>query len=89
MPQVQPGFGFEAAWKAIAAAAREAGRVPGELGLEGHVRARSEDLGRVSDRVARWRDAGAGAVAVNTLKSKARWPSEHLDVLRRTAELLH
>jgi probable F420-dependent oxidoreductase len=88
LPQVQPGFGFEAAWKAIGAAAREAGRNPSELGLEGHVRTRSEDLGRVSERVARWHDAGAGAVAINTLRSKARWPNEHLDVLRRTADLL-
>jgi probable F420-dependent oxidoreductase len=88
MPQVQPGFGFEAAWKAIEAAAREAGRDPRELGLEGHVRARSEDLSRVSERVARWRDAGAEALAVNTLRSEARWPSEHLNVLQRTADLL-
>lgn len=88
MPQVQPGFGFEAAWKAIGTAAVEAGRNPGELGLEGHVRVRSEDLDRVSERVARWRDAGAVAVAVNSLRSGARWPNEHLDVLRRTADLL-
>jgi probable F420-dependent oxidoreductase len=88
VPQVQPGFGFEAAWKAIGAAAREAGRNPDELGVEGHVRARSDDLERVPERVARWRDAGAGAVAINTLRSQARWPNEHLDVLRRTADLL-
>jgi len=88
VPQLQPGFGFEDAWRAVRDAAAGAGRDPGAIGLEGHVRARAEDLDRVRARVERWRDAGAGAVAVNTLRSGARWPAGHLDVLLRAADLL-
>jgi len=88
VPQLQPGFGFEDAWRAVRDAAAGAGRDPGAIGLEGHVRARAEDLDRVRARVERWRDAGAGAVAVNTLRSGARWPAGHLDVLLQAADLL-
>lgn len=88
VPQLQPGFGFEDAWRAVCDAAAGAGRDPGAIGLEGHVRARAEDLDRVRARVEQWRGAGAGAVAVNTLRSGARWPAGHLDALLRAADLL-
>jgi probable F420-dependent oxidoreductase len=88
MPQVQPGFGFESAWKEVRAAAVDAGRDPGQIGLEGHVRVRVDDLDRVRDRAARWRDAGAGALAINPLRAGAQWPGGHLEVLLRAAELM-
>lgn len=88
MPQVQPGFGFEAAWTAVQAAAAGAGRDPAALGLEGHIRVRAEDLDRVPTRAARWRDVGAAAVAVNPLRAGAAWPDGHLDMLLRAAEQL-
>lgn len=88
MPHIRPGFGFEPAWQAVRASAEEAGRDPANLGLEGHVRVRAHDLDRLRDRAARWREAGAGAVAVNVLRSGARWPDGHLDVLLRAAEAL-
>jgi probable F420-dependent oxidoreductase len=88
LPQVQPGFGLEAAWQDVRAAAIDAGRDPGQIGLEGHVRVRVDDLDRVRDRAARWTDAGAEALAVNPLRAGARWPGGHLEVLLRAAELL-
>jgi probable F420-dependent oxidoreductase len=88
MPQVQPGFGFEDAWELVRRSAGAAGRDPDELGLEGSIHATADSLGRLPERAARWRDAGAGAVAVNPLRSGARWPDGHLDVLLRAAELL-
>ena len=88
MPQVQPGRGFEAAWASVRAAALGAGRDSETLGLEGHVWARQDTLERVAEGAARWRDAGADHVAVNTLRAGARWPDGHLDVLRRAAERL-
>jgi probable F420-dependent oxidoreductase len=88
MPDVQPGRGLEAAWQTVQEAAVSAGREPSDLGLEGHVRATAEAIDRVPERVARWRDAGADAVAVNPLRAGARRMNEHLEVLLRAAEML-
>ena len=88
MPQLQPGAGFEDAWVGVQTAATAAGRDAGTLGLEGHLHVRASNLARVDERAARWRDAGADAVAVNPLRAGARWPDGHLDVLLRAAERL-
>ncbi len=88
MPQVQPGAGLEEAWATVRAAAVGAGRDPSALGLEGHVWARPDAVDRLPGRVARWRDAGAGAVAVNPLRAGARWPEGHLDLLLRAADAI-
>jgi probable F420-dependent oxidoreductase len=88
MPQVQPGAGLEDAWAAVRVAATDAGRDPTRLGLEGHVWARPDAVDGLPDRAARWRDAGAGAVAVNPLRAGARWPDGHLDLLLRAADRL-
>ncbi len=88
MPQVQPGSGLEGAWHHIRTAAAAAGRDPDRIGLEGHLAVRPDRLHRLVDRAARWRDAGAEAVAINPLRAGATWPSGHLDVLLRAAEML-
>lgn len=87
MPHVQPGAGFEEAWDTVRAAAAEAGRDPDSLGLEGHVRLRTGST-RTRERVERWRDLGADAVALNPLRDDARWPDGHLDLLLRAADAL-
>jgi probable F420-dependent oxidoreductase len=88
MPQVQPGAGLEESWRAVRSAAVQAGRDDGALGLEGHVWARRQDVDRLPDRVSRWRDAGADAIAVNPLRAGNHWPEGHLDVLLRAADRL-
>jgi alkanesulfonate monooxygenase SsuD/methylene tetrahydromethanopterin reductase-like flavin-dependent oxidoreductase (luciferase family) len=88
MPHVQPGAEFEAAWHAVRSSAKDAGRDPGALGLEGHIRARADDVTQVVERAAQWRDAGANAIAINPLRGDARWPEGHLDVLLRAADLV-
>jgi probable F420-dependent oxidoreductase len=88
MPMVQPGHGFEEAWTTIRAAAADAGRDPDALGLEGHVHVPAGSEARTAERVARWRDAGAEAVALNPLRADASWPDGHLDLLVRAAESL-
>jgi hypothetical protein len=88
MPQLQPGRGFEDAWASVRGGALDAGRDPDMLGLEGHVWARADNLDRVVDGVARWRDSGAQCVAVNPLRAHVAWPDGHLDLLRRAADRL-
>ena len=86
VPQLRPQGGFEEAWALVQAAAREAGRDPNAIGLEGNVHVRAESIDRTPDRVARWRDAGTVAVALNPLRDGARWPDGHLDLLLRAAD---
>ena len=88
MPMVQPGHGFEEAWTTVRAAAVDAGRDPDALGLEGHVHVPAGSEARTPERVARWRGAGADAVALNPLRAEASWPDGHLDLLLRAAESL-
>jgi probable F420-dependent oxidoreductase len=86
LPTVQPGRGLEEALLEVRAAAAAAGRDPDALGLEGSVWAPPDQLARVPDRVARWRDAGAGALAINTLRAGVGWPERHLEALLRAAD---
>ena len=88
MPMVQPGHGFEEAWATVRAAAVDTGRDPDALGLEGHVHVPAGSELRTPERVARWRDVGADAVALNPLRDEATWPDGHLDRLLRAAESL-
>jgi probable F420-dependent oxidoreductase len=83
-PTVQPGKGFEEAWRSVSAAARDAGRDPAGLGVEGHVRA--GDPPRVAERVARWHDAAVEWVVVNPVGQDLAWPDGHITALRRSAE---
>jgi probable F420-dependent oxidoreductase len=86
MPMVQPGRGLEPALLEVRAAAADAGRDPDTVGLEGQVWAPPGQEAQSPDRVARWRDAGAGAVAINTLRAGARWPEQHLEAFLRVAD---
>jgi probable F420-dependent oxidoreductase len=86
MPPVQPGRGLEPAWLEVRTAAAEAGRNPDTLGLEGSVWVPPDRVARAPERVGRWRDAGADAVAFNTLRAGAQWPDQHLELLLRAAE---
>jgi probable F420-dependent oxidoreductase len=86
MPTVQPGPDLDAARFEVRHAAAAVGRDPDAVGLEGSVWAHPEQQARLSDRVARWRDVGADAVAINVLRSELQWPEQHLDALLRAAD---
>ena len=66
--------------------AREAGRDPGEIGIEGRtsaVRGSPEEWER---EVAAWRDLGATHVSVNTMGAGLSSPDGHVDAIRRFKE---
>jgi probable F420-dependent oxidoreductase len=88
MPGISPGRGLEEALEAIGAAARDAGRDPAALGVEPQLVVR-DDLDRFVRSAVRWRDAGADAAAVNTLRFGRRGLPEHLDALLRAADVVH
>ena len=70
----------------VRAAAAAAGRDPDALGLEGQVWSPPDQEDRLPDRLARWRDAGADAVGINTGRAGVPWSDEHLDALLRAAD---
>jgi probable F420-dependent oxidoreductase len=87
-PSVQPGRGFEPAWLEVRTAATAAGRDPDSLGLEGQLWSPPEQEHRLPDRLARWRDAGADAVGINTGRAGMPWSDEQLDALLRAADAM-
>lgn len=87
-PQVLPGDDLDHALDVIRASAREAGRDPAAIGMEGRVTTDAADPDTLLRQVARWRDAGASHLSIDTMRTGQPDVDGHLSVLRRTAELL-
>ncbi|MBM4440240.1 MAG: LLM class F420-dependent oxidoreductase [Candidatus Rokubacteria bacterium] len=68
--------------------AREAGRDPARLPLEGRVRFGGENPDGWKKQVEAWTALGAGSLIAETRNSGLRFPDEHLDALRRFKQLV-
>ncbi len=80
-PQVPPGPKLDQARTLVAAAAAKAGRDPGMLGMEGRVSWGEEGAAKLVQHVARWRDAGATHVSINTMSAGLGSVDGHLAAL--------
>lgn len=87
-PQVQPGERLDHAQEVIAEAASAAGRDPSAIGMEGRVRWRDGGLDEVVERSARWREAGATHLAINTMGAGLPTLQDHLEALAAVADAL-
>jgi probable F420-dependent oxidoreductase len=87
-PQVAPGDALQQALEVVAAAAREAGRDPSAIGMEGRVGIDLDDPDRFVRQVEKWRAAGASHVSIDTMRAGYATVDEHLDALRTAAGLL-
>src|SRR4051794_20202286 len=87
-PQVVPGPKLEDARAAVDAAAKEAGRDPASIGMEGRVTWGEGGLATVVDHVERWRAAGATHLTVNTMGAGFGSLDAHLDALAEVAGTL-
>jgi probable F420-dependent oxidoreductase len=87
-PQVPPGPRLEEARAIVAEAARQAGRDPAAIGIEGRVSWTGEGAAKLIDHVGRWRDAGATHVSVNTMRAGLGSVDQHLTVLAEAAAAL-
>jgi probable F420-dependent oxidoreductase len=87
-PQVRPGGGLEEALETIAEGAHEAGRDPALLQFEGRVDYATRDPERMARHAARWRDAGASHLSVNTMAAGCAGVDEHIAALGSLAEVL-
>ena len=83
-----PGRGLEEALKIVGEAAYAAGRVPGDVGLQGIAQPRATDdpIGTLVRQVDRWRDAGADYVSVSGLHAGLS-PAEHAQFVRDAGRL--
>ena len=86
-PMVQPGRALDDARAIVDSAAREAGREPGTIGMEGRVEWRG-DVDDVVRRVEGWGGAGATQVSVNTMGAGLTTVDAHLGALAVVAEAL-
>jgi probable F420-dependent oxidoreductase len=86
-PQVQPGPQLDQARLVVEEAAREAGRDPAAIGMDGRVSWRG-DAGKLAGQAAAWRDAGATHLSVNTMGAGLRTVDEHLGALDTAAAAL-
>ncbi|QGG96716.1 LLM class F420-dependent oxidoreductase [Actinomarinicola tropica] len=87
-PQVPPGERLDAALATIAAAAREAGRDPSAIGMEGRVSWGAGGLDTLLDHAERWRNAGATHLSVNTMGAGFDDIDDHLEALSAVADAL-
>jgi alkanesulfonate monooxygenase SsuD/methylene tetrahydromethanopterin reductase-like flavin-dependent oxidoreductase (luciferase family) len=84
-PQMAPGPRLDEARAIVEKAAREAGRDPASLGMEGRVQFGSGGAEKVADHVGRWRSAGATHVAVNTMGAGLGSVEDHVGALSAVA----
>ncbi len=87
-PQVPPGPKLQEARAVVEQAARDAGRDPATLGMEGRVSWGEGGAVKLVDHADRWRDAGASHISVNTMGAGLASVDEHLATLESVAEAL-
>ena len=88
LPMVPPGPKLDEARAIVEQAAREAGRDPAALGMEGRVSWTDAGVDKLVDHIGRWRAAGASHVAVNTMNAGLGSVDGHLAALTAAAEAL-
>lgn len=86
-PQIQPGPEFDEARTIVEQAARDAGRDPSTLGMEGRVSWHG-GADEVATQLERWREVGATHVSVNTMKAGCTSVDDHLAALESIASAL-
>jgi probable F420-dependent oxidoreductase len=87
-PQVRPGDDLDAALATIAGSAREAGRDPAAIGMEGRLTWDPDNADRSVRQVERWRAAGATHVTLDTMYTGRRDVDDHLRSLTGAADRL-
>jgi hypothetical protein len=94
-PMVAPGPELEAARSVVDQAALDAGRDPKSIGMEAWVKWQGgADSGAdsraeaVADQVAKWADAGASHVSINTMGAGLQTVDDHVAALAAVADAL-
>ena len=86
-PMMTPGPALVEARTIVETAARDAGRDPATIGMEGRVDWRG-DGDAVADQLTQWEKSGATHVSVNTMGAGLKTVDDHLTALARVAGLV-
>jgi probable F420-dependent oxidoreductase len=84
-PQMRPGPDLVAAKRIVDDSAREAGRDPDTIGMEGRISYGPHGSGAVADEAFEWERVGATHVCINTMGAKLPNVDEHIAALRAVA----
>ncbi len=85
LPQVPPGPKLDEARAVVEEAARQAGRDPSTIAMEGRVSWGDKTVAKLVEQAGRWRGAGASHLSVNTMGSGLDSVDAHLRVLGEIA----
>jgi probable F420-dependent oxidoreductase len=78
---VRPGPRLESALEVLHTAAREAGRDPADLGMEGRINVGTLDLDQIAAEASGWRDQAATHVSLNTMNAGLVGVDDHVAAL--------
>ena len=84
-PMMRPDERLQTALEIINAAAREAGRDPAAIGMEGRVSWSPDDPDKFVRQVERWRDAGATHLTIDTMYTGQATVDDHIAALQHAA----
>jgi len=87
-PQVRPGPDLDTALEVIAEAARDAGRDPASIGMEGRAAWKADDPDQIARQTARWQDAGASHLTLDTMRAGLATVDDHIAALAAAAQLI-
>jgi probable F420-dependent oxidoreductase len=87
-PMMAPGPGLDHARTVLSDAARDAGRDPSAIGMEGRTGWRGDDDAALQE-IGAWAQAGASHLSINTMGAGLGTVDAHLDVLSRLSTALH
>ena len=87
-PQFAPGDEGRETLERMRGYAREAGRDPSAIGIEGRINITDGDPDFWVKQAKAWEDMGATHVSVNTMSAGLSSPQQHIDAIRRFKEAL-
>jgi probable F420-dependent oxidoreductase len=87
-PQVVPGAKLDDARAVVDAAAKEAGRDPADIGMEGRVSWGEGGVATLMEHIERWRGTGASHLSINTMGAGFGSVDAHLTALADAAGAL-
>jgi probable F420-dependent oxidoreductase len=85
-PLAEPGDKVRSMIERIRSYAKEAGRDPSAIGIEGRVSVADGSREKWLQTISQWKELGATHVSVNTMKAGFSTPSAHIDAIRRFRE---